>query len=152
MRIATNRVQIIGATMHTTTMACCWVEGSVLTTIVDWCGVYRERVPKGIKKKKLSFSLGQWTYMTREFQLHRSSIIAPVCGAGGQHRMGKEREKLKLLEGGLSIRCILPCTQPSYVHTPNYSLDFRCPWGFRILVDLVSIKHHRAFSYIEHLY
>ena len=57
MRIATNRVQIIGATMHTTTMACCWVEGSVLTTIVDWCGVYRERVPK--KKKKPIIQSGQ---------------------------------------------------------------------------------------------
>ena len=32
--------------MHTATIACCWVEGSVSIAIVEECGVYRERVPK----------------------------------------------------------------------------------------------------------
>ena len=96
--------------------------------------------------EKSPFSrLGQWIYMTREEQSHRSNIIARVSRAGGQHRMGKEREKLKLLEGDYSIHCNLPCTQPSLVHKPHCSLEFHCPRGFRILSDLVSINHHCAF-------
>lgn len=34
-RIATKRLETMGETMQTTTMAYCWLEGSVLMTIVD---------------------------------------------------------------------------------------------------------------------
>ena len=33
--MATNRLEMTGETMQTTTMVCCWVEGSVLIVIVE---------------------------------------------------------------------------------------------------------------------
>lgn len=34
-RIATNKLETAGETMQTTTMACCWVEASVLMVIME---------------------------------------------------------------------------------------------------------------------
>lgn len=56
IRIATKRLETIGETMQTTTMVCCWVEGSVLMTIVKGeiiCEMLFQKVKNNVENPSL---------------------------------------------------------------------------------------------------
>lgn len=80
-RIATNILEKIGDTMQTTTMVCCWVEGSVLMTILQDKVSCKTVFQAGRTKE------GVWSFMSRKCAMSRSAIQCI--------RRVEKREKLK---------------------------------------------------------